>query len=191
MSLYGENLKIKDALQIYFSEYHFKDGGYADKYFKIKLWRLYIPVPNIKARVDAVKIHDIHHLVTEYNALYKGEVEIGAWEIASGCGRYWVAWILNLSSFFIGILFYRRSLLKGFMDGRHALTNLYSHSIYNDELLNRTVGELRNEILPCSNSENSLMDYLHFTAWCILSVLYHLVLVAATGYLANKIISHF
>src|SRR5438552_1307220 len=99
MNQYSDSLKIKEALQVYFSLYHFKDGGYADKYFKIKLGRLFIPVPNIKARVNAVKLHDIHHLVTEYTARFDGEVEIGAWEIASGCGKYWIAWILNLGTF--------------------------------------------------------------------------------------------
>lgn len=175
--MYSDSLKIKDALQIYFSQYHFKDGGYKDRFFKIKLTgSFYIPVPNIKPRVNAVKIHDIHHLVTEYNANYKGEAEIGAWEIASGCGKYWVAWILNLGSFVIGMLFYQRPLLKAFLDGRHAKTNLYQGTIYNDELLNKTVGELRNRILPPANSKNSATDYLLLVFWCIISLLYHLII---------------
>src|SRR5438105_3758844 len=131
--MFNDSLKVKDALQIYFSQYHFKDGGYRDKYFKIKLGNFFIPVPNIKARLNAVKIHDIHHLVTGYTALYKGEAEIGAWEIASGCGRYWVAWMLNLGSVLIGMLFYQRALLQAFLDGRLAKTNLYRHVNYNDE----------------------------------------------------------
>jgi len=60
MNQYADDLKIKDALQFYFSQYHFKDGGYNDKFFKIKLGPTFIPVPNIKARLDAVKFHDIH-----------------------------------------------------------------------------------------------------------------------------------
>jgi hypothetical protein len=191
MNSYTDSLTIKDALQVYFSHYHFKDGGYADKYFKIKFGRLFIPVPNIKARVEAVKFHDVHHLVTEYNAQYKGEVEIGAWEIASGCGKYWVAWILNLSSFFIGVLLYQRSLFSGFMEGRHAKTNLYSHSVYNDVLLNKTVGELRREILPSAHSENSIIDYVLFFLWCIISVLYHLAFAAAGLYIVLKLVSLF
>ena len=103
---YEDQLLVKDALQIYFSHYHFKDGGYKDKWFKIKIGPFFLPLPNIKDRVDAVKIHDIHHVITEYRADYKGEVQIGAWEIASGCGKYYIAWLLNFGSFVIGIFFF-------------------------------------------------------------------------------------
>jgi len=34
-----------------------------------------------------------------------GEAEIGAWEIASGCGKYIPAWILNMAAFAYGVLF--------------------------------------------------------------------------------------
>ena len=34
---YPDNLIVKDALEVYFSKYHFKDGGYQDKFFKIKI----------------------------------------------------------------------------------------------------------------------------------------------------------
>ena len=105
-----DSLKIKDALQLYFSEYHFLNGGYDFKWFKIKLGPIFIPLPNIKARADAVKIHDIHHVLTEYKATWKGEAEISGWEIASGCGKYYAAWILNLGSFFYGMIFFPREL---------------------------------------------------------------------------------
>ena len=97
---YDDSLKINEALQIYFDRYHFKNGGYDLKWFTIKMGPVYLPLPNFKSRVDAVKIHDIHHLVTGYEANMKGEVEIGAWEIASGCERYTAAWLLNFGSFF-------------------------------------------------------------------------------------------
>ena len=125
MSAYSDDLKIKDALEFYFSKYHFKDGGYQDKFFKIKLGAYYIPFPNIKARVEAAKIHDIHHIITGYKANYKGEGEIGVLEIASGCGKFWAAWIFNMGSFIIGMLFYQRSLLNAFLNGRSVKTNLY------------------------------------------------------------------
>src|SRR5687768_972265 len=98
--VYPDNLKIKDALQLYFSHYHFENGGYDKKWFKIEAGPLFIPLPNIKSRVDAVKIHDVHHLITGYPATLKGEAEIGAWEIGSGCGKYYAAWLLNFGSFF-------------------------------------------------------------------------------------------
>ncbi|MFI5218611.1 MAG: hypothetical protein ACHQNT_03905 [Bacteroidia bacterium] len=189
--MYSDTLKVKDALQIYFSQYHFKDGGYNDRFFKIKLGSVYIPLPNIKARIDAVKIHDIHHLVTEYNANYKGEAEIGGWEIASGCGKYWVGWILNMGSFIIGMMFYQRPLLKAFLKGRLVKTNLCQGTVYNDELLNKTVGELRSEIGINTSQKNTAKDYLFFVLWCLISLLYHLAVICALIFFAVKLITLF
>jgi hypothetical protein len=60
------------------------------------------PIPlyllNTKARVAAVRFHDIHHVVTAYNTTWTGEAEIGAWEIASGCAYHYAAWLLNLQA---------------------------------------------------------------------------------------------
>src|SRR5689334_20233021 len=132
MAVYSDTMKVKDALQLYFSKYHFENGGYHLKWFTIKVGFLSIPLPNIKARIDAVKIHDIHHLVTEYEASLQGEAEIGGWEIASGCEKYSVAWILNFGSFFYGMFFFPRYLFKAFMRGRRCETNLYFNTVYDD-----------------------------------------------------------
>jgi len=184
---YSNDLKTKDALRLYFSKYHFKDGGYNLKWFRIKLGPLYIPMPNIKSRVDAVRIHDIHHLVTEYNADWKGEVEIGAWEIASGCEKYSVAWLLNLGSFFVGMIIYPRSLLRAFLRGRRCATNLYYNTPYNDLLLNKTLGELRQKIEIESPKSISYKDYLSFALWCLIALCYHLAIISVFLYLLYKV----
>lgn len=174
--IYNDNLIVKDALQHYFSKYHFKNGGYDLKWFKIKLGFIYIPLPNIKDRVDAVKIHDIHHLITEYEANLRGEAQIAGWELASGCGRYYMAWILNMGSFFYGMFFFPVSLFKAFMLGKKVKTNFYYNTIYNDALLNHTVGNLRARIRSNAKSGSVFSDYLCFTLWCMfvlsLSVLF-------------------
>lgn len=169
-AVYSDDIKIKDALQIYFAKYHFADGGYNDTYFKIKLGPLYIPFPNTEKRIKAVKFHDIHHLLTEYTALWKGEVEIGAWEIASGCGRFFIAWFLNFGSFGVGLFLFPRALFRAFMMGRNVRTNLYYNYIYSDELLNRTVGELRKELGTGVARKNNAADYLYFSG-CVLLIL--------------------
>jgi hypothetical protein len=166
MKVYDDALKVKDALQLYFSKYHFENGGYHLKWFKIKVAFFYIPLPNTKARIEAVKIHDIHHLVTEYEANMKGEVEIGGWEIASGCEKYSIAWLLNFGSFFYGMIFFPRFLLRAFLRGRRTSTNLYHKTVYDDVLLNKTVGELRKKIEPGAK-KNSYKDYLLFASYCL------------------------
>ena len=169
--IYSNEMKIEEALQIYFAKYHFADGGYNDKYFKIKIGSLFIPFPNTKSRIKAVKFHDIHHLVTEYTAFWKGEVEIGAWEIASGCGIFFVAWLLNFGSFSIGLFLYPNALFKAFMMGKNVKTNLYYSYIYDQSLLNRTVGELRKELGIGYTKKNTLSDYIYFVLWVLLALL--------------------
>ena len=170
MSEYPDSRKIKDALQVYFSKYHFVDGGYTLKYFKIKVGPVYIPVPNNKGRIAAVKIHDIHHLLTEYKANLKGEAQIGGWEIASGCGRYMEAWILNFGSFMYGLFFFPGALFQAFMKGRAVTSNLYHSIAYNDTLLNKTVGELRESVGINNIRKNNARDYLLFVVYAFLSL---------------------
>src|SRR5690348_1315643 len=99
LSVYPDEMKVRDALKIYFAKHNFGDGGYNDKYFKIMAGPLTIPVINTRARLRAVKLHDVHHLLTGYNAFWKGEVQIGGWELGSGCGKFLPAWVLNFGSF--------------------------------------------------------------------------------------------
>jgi hypothetical protein len=165
---YPDEMTIEEALQVYFKKYHFADGGYKDKYFKIKIGPVLIPFPNTNQRVKAVKFHDIHHLLTEYTALWKGEVEIGAWELASGCGQFFIAWFLNFGSFGIGLFLYPRTLFKAFMMGRHIKTNLYNGYRYDALLLGKTVGELRTELGIGKIKRNRLFDYIYFFVWVFL-----------------------
>jgi len=175
-SVYPDDLKIENALQLYFKKYHFADGGYRDKYFRIKIGPVFIPFPNTKSRIKAVKFHDIHHLLTEYSAHWKGEVEIGAWEIASGCGNLLIAWFLNFGSFAVGMFLYPKALFKAFMMGRNVKSNLYHNYLYDDVLLSKSLGELRKELGIGQVRNRSLFDYLCFAA-CILLVITSLTLI--------------
>ena len=168
MATYDNNLILKDALQLYFSKYHFADGGYNLKWFKIKVGPFYISLPNTRDRIAAVKIHDIHHIVTEYTADLRGEAEIGGWEIASGCSKYYVAWILNFGSFFYGLVFFPTALFRAFLNGRKTKSNFYYNTIYDDVLLNKTVGELRNLTIYNSARANSIFDYISFGLYTLL-----------------------
>jgi hypothetical protein len=171
MKMYPDELKVKDALQLYFSKYHFTNGGYNDKWFKIKIGFLYIPLPNTSGRIAAVKIHDIHHIITEYTADIKGEAEIAGWEIASGCGRYYIAWILNAGSFFYGLFIFPRALFRAFINGRKAKTNFYKATVYNEQLLNQTVGSVRKECLESVQKANNFSDVIFFILFSIVVLL--------------------
>src|SRR2546425_10008425 len=74
----------------------------ADAWVRLKLGPVLLWFPNTRGRVRAVRLHDLHHIATGYTTTPVGEAEIGAWELASGCGDYLAAWVLNLGAVPIG-----------------------------------------------------------------------------------------
>ena len=88
MAEYDPHLTLRDARQRYFERGGFGNGGYWDRWVRLKAGPLVIRFPNTQARLRAVKLHDLHHVLTEYDTSWSGEAEIGAWEIATGCGRH-------------------------------------------------------------------------------------------------------
>src|SRR5665213_2057181 len=100
-------LSIQEALAAFFEKNQLgPDGGANDDWAKIKLGKFYIPFPNSPARKKAVVFHDVHHIVTGYKTDWKGEAEIGAWEVSSGCGSYRAAWLFDFGIFALGVFLF-------------------------------------------------------------------------------------
>jgi hypothetical protein len=116
---------VGDALAGYFRAAGLgPDGGYGARWVRLQAGWLPIVFPNIPARVRAVRYHDLHHLVTGYPTTWRGECAIGAWEIASGCAWWWVAWVLNLGAMAIGVVLCPRVTFAAWCRGRRT-RNLY------------------------------------------------------------------
>jgi hypothetical protein len=140
----------------------------------IPLW-----FPNTAARVAAVRLHDIHHVVTGYDTTWTGEAEIAAWEIASGCARHWAAWVLNLQALAIGLFIAAEAVFQAYVRGRRT-KNLYDGA-FHDALLTPTVGELRRVLrLDAPLVPASVADRVGFAAWAVASVVTLLVTVVIT-----------
>lgn len=145
------------------------DGGYGDKWVKLKIGRVAVAFPNTAARVRSVKLHDLHHVLTEYETSWSGEAEIAAWEIASGCGKHYPAWVLNIGAFAVGLLIAPKRTFHAFVRGRRS-RNLY-RTRFEESLLDRTVGELRAELaIPRVATAASRSDVLAFVFWSAVSV---------------------
>jgi hypothetical protein len=172
MELYDDSLTVKEGLKKYFLLYNLADGGYNSPVFKIKIrGPLKLVFPNIKARVNAVKLHDIHHVLNEFETKLKGEAEIGAWEIGSGCGKYYAAWLLNFGAILYGIFIWPRMTFRAFIKGRNCL-NLYHGIEYNDQLLNTSVGTLRKKLRISQDVQRiRFNDILSYSFWVILCLL--------------------
>ena len=171
MSTYDRSASLSEGLAEYLRRYNLGDGGYTDRWFKIKFfWKFVITLPNIDNRVRAVKFHDLHHVLTEYPTGLRGEAEIGAWEIASGCGKYYAAWILNAGSFFYGMFFYPRSTFRAFVRGRQSL-NLYKDVAYDATLLGKSIGSISQQLhIQPAKVKARFRDFALYTA-CVIVLL--------------------
>lgn len=118
------------------------DGGDSLKWVPIDVLGLKLYIPNTEGRRRAVRIHDLHHVLTGYRTDFTGETEIAAWELASGCKRWPAAWVLNLGALGIGIVIAPRRVARAWARGRKT-GNLYGERAGVDHVLPRRVDEVR------------------------------------------------
>ena len=136
---------VREARARYFAENGLGDGGYDARLVVLRVAGVpLVFFPNTKQRVRSVRFHDVHHVLTGYATSWRGEGEIAAWELASGCRDHWAAWVLNFWAALIGLVIAPRAIGRAFRRGR-ASRNLYDRE-WNDALLERGVGELRREL---------------------------------------------
>lgn len=117
------------------------DGGDSEPWVDFKLGPLPMPFPNTDARRRAVKLHDLHHVLTGYRTDIVGEFEISAWEIGAGCGRFTMAWFLNLMGLTAGLVVAPRRIVRAFSRGVHA-RSLYT-TLGFDAVIDRPVDDVR------------------------------------------------
>ena len=190
---YSSGLTLREARQVYFTRSGFSERNYGDRWGRLKAGPIILRFPNTAARVKAVRLHDLHHVLTEYETTWAGEAEIGAWEIASGCGRHYPAWVLNVSAFAIGLVIAPRRTSQAFTRGRRS-RNLY-HTDVRDTLLDRRVGELRHELgLAAAGTPATCRDTAAFLLCVgvavILSLVPAVVAVSAAGVIVRYLRAH-
>jgi hypothetical protein len=176
---YDPGLSLREARARYFIDNDFggAEGNYDDRWVKLSLGPVPIAFPNSAARVRALRYHDLHHVLTSYPTTTKGETEIGAWELASGCGAMPAAWVLNMLAMAIGVVIDRKALLTAFVRGRHS-GNLYEGEDL-EALLARPLGEQRARLrLDREPPQATARDRAAFVAYAAGGVALQLVVVA-------------
>jgi hypothetical protein len=135
-------MTLREARAQYFLRAGFDERSYSDRWVRLRVFgRPLLAFPNTPGRVRAVKLHDLHHVLTGYDTSWAGEGEIGAWELASGCRTHWAAWILNASAALIGLFIAPRRVLRAFARGWRE-RNLYDVEL-SDALLDERLGALQ------------------------------------------------
>lgn len=151
---YDPSLSLRAARKLYFAVNKFGDnGGYDDAWVDFKLGPIPFPFPNTAGRLRAVKVHDLHHILTGYDTDLIGEFEISAWEIGAGCKDFYAAWALNLGGMTGGLLFSPRRIIRAFARG------LASRSLYGlplEELLEMSVGQARSGFVAAESPPPTL-----------------------------------
>lgn len=141
---YPADLTVREARQRYFDANGFINGGYDDKWVRLKAGPFRFAFPNVAARKRSVRLHDVHHIATGFDTTWTGEAEIGAWELVAGCGRHWVAWVLNAGAAALGLFFAPAKVWRAFMLGRRTDT-LYG-AVFEESILDESVGGLRHRL---------------------------------------------
>lgn len=143
---YTDSMTLREARKVYFEANGFGEGGgYDEAWVDFKLGSIPMPFPNTKGRIEAVRYHDLHHVLTGYDTDIVGEFEIAAWEIAAGCKNMHAAWVLNLGGMAGGLVRAPRRTFAAFVRGRGQRTT-YGESL--DDLLDLTVAEARARFMP-------------------------------------------
>lgn len=172
-------ITLAEALMEFYRQHDLGgDGGAGRRWVPIMVGPLRLGFPNFDSRRRALALHDLHHILTGYQAGWVGEAEIGGWEVAGGCANYGAAWVFNLWSFGVGVFRCPRRLFRAFVRGRHS-SNLYGEGL-RDALLKETVGAARERLrlsgaIPSPDAD----DILAFAGWTAVALLW-LVLPPAT-----------
>src|SRR4051812_301513 len=171
---YPDTMTLAKARSIFFARSGLgDDGGYNARWVRVETKPFPVFFPNTACRVEAAKLHDLHHIANEYQTDWAGESEIAAWEIASGCGRHGWAWLLNLGAFTVGMVLFPRRLFHAFIRGRHSL-NLYREGFPETELPAKTVEWLRDRLdVNDGPVHPTLSDRFAFAFWCFVGAAYH------------------
>lgn len=146
------------------------DAGDAEPFAVVKvISSVPYPIPNTRARKRAVRIHDLNHLVSGYRTDRIGELEISAWELASGgCQDYVAAWVLDLAGLLGGLMFAPMRTTRAFVAGRRQ-QNLYPFAY--EDLLALSVTDARHLTSePLPTRMRRLPAGVHLTAFVVLSL---------------------
>jgi len=151
MRSFEDTLTLRQALERHFRDSGLpEDGGYHDAWSKYTIGSMALWLPNFPARRRAVRLHDLHHILTGYDTTFRGETEVAAWELGSGCGNYFAAWCFDAGAVAAGVFLCPIRIWRAFRRGRA------SRSLYTLELgehhLDWTVGEARRLVLSAERT---------------------------------------
>ncbi len=136
---------VRDARDRYLEENQLTTELYTQRWVRppVGPWRprLYNP----KQRRWAIARHDLHHVATGYGTDIESEMEISAWEVGAGLGRLWIAWMICVPLFLVGLVRCRQRTLAAYRLGKRC-RSLFAQPDAYDRWLGWSVRRLRSEL---------------------------------------------
>jgi hypothetical protein len=168
---YHPSLTLREALNIFFEKHNLgEEGGLNKNWAYLDFGSFRIPFPNTASRKKALIFHDIHHIATGYESDWKGEAEIAAWEISTGCGGYIAAWVLDIWGMAMGLCFFPRATYRAFIRGQRS-RNLYHHTHTREQAVSMTIEALQKELLLDTPPHSpSAKEMFAFIGWSLISL---------------------
>ena len=136
-------MRVRDALAAYLTENGFTTESYESATTTGSLFGKRLTVPNPPSHRRAIRLHDLHHLVTGFGTDHAGEGELSAWQARRGLrgvGAYVTAIVLLNTA--VGLLFAPRRTLAAFTAAGKG-RSLFATNVDYDALLDTPLGELR------------------------------------------------
>ena len=143
---YPADWTVRRALEVYLTENGFSAAEYDASVVKVTFWSITFPLPNPPSRQMAVRLHDLHHVVTGYGTDPVGEAEISAWELRRGIGIFGLfVQLIVIGGVILGMLHSPLKTFRAWRAGYHPKrVPLQEATLANYErLLDLSVGELR------------------------------------------------
>jgi hypothetical protein len=174
------HLTPRDLLPGFYKQYGLPpDGGQSSSFVKLEVTRwFYFYIPNWDARRRAVFKHDVHHMATGYPSNFRGELDIAAWEIGSGCRNYWAAFFLNLSGLMLALLIYPVRSFRTFIKGRNT-RNLYDDRWTDEMIMDSSLQAIREhmELTRYEKSKATFADWILLAGIWLIGALYSILSV--------------
>jgi hypothetical protein len=136
-----DSLTLREARQEYFARSGFDEQTYTSKWARFQIGPIPLLIPNFAARRRAVRLHDLHHVLTGYETTWLGEAEVSAWEAGSGGAPYLTVWMLMTFAMMIGVFIDRGAVCRAYRRGRGSHNLFFTD--FDDRMLDTTLGEMR------------------------------------------------
>lgn len=179
--LFDDRESLAGALEKYYRMNDLPaDGGASDRWARYRFGPIQaIAFPNFELRNEALRRHDVHHILIDADTSPTGEGLVAAWELGSGCGKYWISWVMESQALWWGLLLAPRNALAVFARGRGSQN--FFHLELTDATASKPIGEMRREMLPTNATfkARDLARLLALSSLGLISMLAFFPLVAA------------